>query len=170
MKPRARKASELSCEHDSLWDFSEIYESLDKLSTKTKDASIQKNIEDAKRSFGMLRAANQEALKLKGMLSDGEIWDFADMPPVSGLAVLYLTAIMDKESIQQARSKLGAHAVNARHDKPGGSRELAARIRMVWATGKYTSRDICAEEEWAELGFKSFSTARKALRNTPDNA
>lgn len=59
-------------------------------------------------------------------------------------------------------------AADARHNKPGGSRELKDKICKVWATGKYSSRDVCAEEEWAALGFGSFSTARKALRNTKD--
>ncbi len=58
-------------------------------------------------------------------------------------------------------------AINARHDKPGGSRERRRRIQELWATGRYTSRDVCAEQECDALGM-SFSTARKALRNTPD--
>lgn len=41
------------------------------------------------------------------------------------------------------------------------------KIREAWASGKYSSRDICAEQECAALGM-SFSAARKALRNTPD--
>ena len=60
-------------------------------------------------------------------------------------------------------------AAIARHSKPGGSREKQQYIREIWATGKYSSRDICAEEECAALGM-SFSTARKALRGTPDPA
>lgn len=60
-------------------------------------------------------------------------------------------------------------AANARHSKPGGSHDKQKLIRDLWATGKYTSRDICAEQECAGLGM-SFSTARKALINTPDPA
>lgn len=41
------------------------------------------------------------------------------------------------------------------------------QLRDIWATGKYSSRDICAEQECANLDI-SFSTARKALRNTPE--
>jgi hypothetical protein len=58
-------------------------------------------------------------------------------------------------------------AANAKHSRPGGSRDLANRIRKIWASGKYTSRDICAEQECGALNM-SFSAARKALRNTPD--
>jgi hypothetical protein len=54
-------------------------------------------------------------------------------------------------------------AVNSRHSKPGGNRDKQAAIRKIWATGKYTSKDICAEQECAALNM-SFSAARKALR------
>lgn len=58
-------------------------------------------------------------------------------------------------------------AADARHSKPGGSREKRRQICAAWASGKYSSRDICAEQECAALGM-SFSTARKALIGTPD--
>ena len=67
---------------------------------------------------------------------------------------------------KQQKSKMGKHAADALHDKPGGSREKSDEIRLMWASGKYSSRDICAEQEWAALDM-SFSTARKPLRNTP---
>ena len=63
-------------------------------------------------------------------------------------------------------SALGKHGANATHDKPGGTREKRAKIIDIWSSGKYSSRDICAEQECASLGM-SFSTARKALRGTP---
>lgn len=59
-------------------------------------------------------------------------------------------------------------AVEVRHKKPGGSRDLKEQIRAIWASGKYSSRDICAEEEYAGLGYKSFKTARKALEGTAE--
>ena len=54
-------------------------------------------------------------------------------------------------------------------DAKTGNDIKRAKIRAVWATGKYTSRDICAEQECADLDM-SFSTARKALRGTPEPA
>lgn len=60
-------------------------------------------------------------------------------------------------------------AADARHDKPGGAREKAAAIRAIWASGKYSSRALCAEQECAALDM-SFDAARKALRNTPKPA
>ena len=63
-------------------------------------------------------------------------------------------------------SAMGKHAADRRHSQPGGSRDKRENIRTIWASGKYSSRDICAEQECAALGM-SFSVARKALRNTP---
>ena len=67
----------------------------------------------------------------------------------------------------QWRKEIARKAANTRHDQPGGSRDKQQRMREAWATGKYSSRDRCAEEECAALGI-SFSAARKALRNTRD--
>ena len=90
------------------------------------------------------------------------------------LALLYgerHLAAKGEDGVQQylaraARSENASRIVNARHDKPNGSRDKQAAIRAAWASGKYTSRDICAEQECASLGM-SFAAARKALRNTP---
>jgi hypothetical protein len=65
-----------------------------------------------------------------------------------------------------AASARGRVAANALHDKPGGSREKIAAIRDLWTSGKYLSRDLCAEQECAYLNM-SLSAARKALRNIP---
>ena len=65
------------------------------------------------------------------------------------------------------RKQTAKAAANARHSQPGGSRDKQQRIREIWATGKYSSRDRCAEEECAALDM-SYSAARKALKNTPD--
>jgi hypothetical protein len=67
---------------------------------------------------------------------------------------------------EQQASKRGRKAADALHSKPGGSRDKRQAIIDIWATGKYSSRDICAEEECNHLQM-SFSAARRALRNTP---
>ncbi|WP_414450674.1 hypothetical protein AB4851_16400 [Burkholderia sp. 22PA0099] len=74
---------------------------------------------------------------------------------------------MNESLIRDERSDSARRAANARHEKPGGSRDKAAQIRAAWAAGKYSTRDICAEQECAALEM-SFSTARRALRGTPD--
>lgn len=61
------------------------------------------------------------------------------------------------------RSLIGKKSADALHNAPGGSREKRRSIQAIWKTGKYTDRDLCAEQECAALEM-SFSTARKALR------
>ena len=65
------------------------------------------------------------------------------------------------------RSETARRAANARHAQPGGSRDKQQRICAIWAMDKYKSRVQCAEQEHEKLGM-SYSTARKALTNTPD--
>jgi hypothetical protein len=77
-------------------------------------------------------------------------------------------AIKTHVALTNARSSASAlKAANAKHSRLGGSRDKRENICAIWASGKYSSRDICAEQECAALGM-SFSIARKALRNTPD--
>lgn len=71
-----------------------------------------------------------------------------------------------EETARIKKSSAAKKAINARHDKPGGSRDKKTQIQKIWATGKYTSRDICAEQECAGLGM-SFRAARNALTNMP---
>ncbi len=64
------------------------------------------------------------------------------------------------------RRQNAAKAANAKHDKPGGARDKKRLLLEIWHSGKYTSRDRCAEEECGALGM-SFAAARKALTNAP---
>jgi hypothetical protein len=66
-----------------------------------------------------------------------------------------------------ARAATARAAAEALHGKPGGSREKRQAVQAAWASGHYSSRDVCAEQECAALGM-SFSTARRALRGTLD--
>ena len=75
-----------------------------------------------------------------------------------------MDTIWDSEG--NTRSKDGRRAAIARHSQPGGSRDKQAKIREIWASGKYRSKSKCAEDEHEELGM-SLDTAKKALRNTP---
>ncbi|SAL19331.1 hypothetical protein AWB71_00925 [Caballeronia peredens] len=69
--------------------------------------------------------------------------------------------------IRDEKSEAARKAANAKHGKPGGSRDKADQIRAIWASGKYSTREICAEQECGALDM-SFSTARRALRGTPE--
>lgn len=76
-----------------------------------------------------------------------------------------LIEIVEKDT----KSKSGTHAVNMRHKKfKAENKPREEEIREIWASGKYSTRDICAEEEYNGLGFSSFKSARKALTNTPN--
>lgn len=66
---------------------------------------------------------------------------------------------------KDTRSKSGKYAADARHKK---TRDLGKAIKGIWATGKYSDRNTCAEQEWEALGFGSYDTARDKLTNTPD--
>lgn len=77
-------------------------------------------------------------------------------------SLIYLLMVAAQESLQSEQGRRGAKA----KDEKSGAKSKRESIRLLWANGKYTSRDICAEQESAELGM-SFSAARKALRNTP---
>ncbi|MFA7239328.1 MAG: hypothetical protein WC091_04385 [Sulfuricellaceae bacterium] len=73
-----------------------------------------------------------------------------------------------QEEIEKAaRIAMARRAADALHNGPKGFRVKRKTIQEIWASGKYSSRDICAEQECAALEM-SFSTARKALRGTPD--
>jgi len=76
---------------------------------------------------------------------------------------------MSEVIYKEAKRISQQRAADAKHDGSTGKRSAKDRIREIWALGKYSSRDICAEQECAALGM-SFSTARKALRGTPDPA
>ncbi len=60
-------------------------------------------------------------------------------------------------------SERGRNAANSWHSQPGKSRDKRAQIQDIWRSGKFKTKDLCAEEEYQALGM-SFSTARKALR------
>ena len=66
-----------------------------------------------------------------------------------------------------ARSENARAAAHARHRQPGGSVAKQNEMREIWASGKYKSRDTCAKDECDAIGM-SYSTARKALRGTPE--
>jgi hypothetical protein len=81
-----------------------------------------------------------------------------------GGAMAVQVASLERVHIGKKRGKAGA---NARHDRPGGSRDKVAQIRAIWASGKYTSKTLCAEQEWAGLNW-NFNSAVRALKNQPD--
>jgi hypothetical protein len=102
-----------------------------------------------------------------------------DVPPDVIFALVQIAQLDEQERtedlIAQVRareaSRKASLAVKARHQKQGSDHQKAERarleIRATWASGKYKDRDTCAEQECGYLNI-SYSTARKALRGTPD--
>jgi len=78
----------------------------------------------------------------------------------------YSKALEFPELKQKILSDKGRHAANERHNQDGGSRDKRRQVQNEWSTGKYKTRDECAEKVSESLNI-SFATARKALRNTP---
>ncbi len=70
-------------------------------------------------------------------------------------------------TVKQYLSDRNRAAANAMHDLPGGSRDKRAKMRAIWASGKYSSRDRCAEEEHRGLDM-GYSVARRALVGAPE--
>jgi hypothetical protein len=120
-------------------------------------------------------AARKAAEKLSEMLHSeahglGSIQEHLDAYPVGALALIRLIGL----ERQREAGHLEVQAHRAWSSKGGKATDLNSgaagkreEIRRLWATGKFKSRDECAEAVSETLGM-SFSTARKALRNTPD--
>ena len=72
----------------------------------------------------------------------------------------------DLRTRAEAAKSRAKKAAEARHGKEGGTRDKARKLLEIWASGKYRTRELCAEEEARALGM-SFSTARKVLQNAP---
>lgn len=71
------------------------------------------------------------------------------------------------QQIGQVRRASAAHAAESRHGQPGGYREMHAKLKAAWASGRYSSRTECARLECEAIGL-SFDAARRALRGTPE--
>jgi len=134
-------------------------------------AGAEEMLEVSKSNYDWLESiCNQYEQTLRSLVSALE----QDRANVMSSSLILAKAI--REELENAAAK-GAKldnqrrarkAADARHSAPGGSRDKKQSIRDVWMLGRYSSRDICAEEEYAALGFNTFSAARKALRNTLD--
>ena len=113
-----------------------------------------------------LLAAQREILLASLLNLDGEALHIDDASLLDLIEGDTRQPKAEKGSTEWRRQSAKA-AADARHNQPGGSREKQRQIREIWASGKYSTRDICAEQECAALDM-SFSAARRALRNTPN--
>lgn len=72
---------------------------------------------------------------------------------------------MIKTAMERGVSDYVLKLGNKRH---ATNRALSRKIKEIWVSGKYSSRNRCAYAEWKRLGFNAEKTARNALNNTPD--
>lgn len=85
-------------------------------------------------------------------------------------SITSLIARLSLEKIDRTRrraSNRGKVAATIRHNQAGGSVSKREAIQKLWASGKFASRSVCADQECAGLNM-SYDAARKALRNTPN--
>jgi hypothetical protein len=82
-------------------------------------------------------------------------------------AFILVNPSVPNEAIKSDRVAFATLGAEALHSKPGGAWDKQKQIRDIWASGKYSSRDLCAEQEYAALHW-NFASARRALRKTPD--
>lgn len=66
-----------------------------------------------------------------------------------------------KEKSFHLRRQKASFAAKKRHEPMNAAKE---KLRAIWASGKYTTKERCAEMECEALKM-SYDTARKALRN-----
>ena len=90
-------------------------------------------------------------------------------PPSAEVVVLLATISVGEEGLKEKnrRTNTSAKAADTLHSKLGGTRDKREAIKQAWASGRFSSRTQCAEQESGAIGM-SLSTAIKALQNTPD--
>lgn len=130
---------------------------------RAKADLLEKHINDLKPLDGELRRLSSEQIERETFNREKMAIHVAIQAINQGLNT---GAQLIAKSMKIKAQKRGKEAADIRHGKPGGSRSKADEMRRLWASGKYTSRTRCAEEECAALGM-SYDAARKALRNTP---
>jgi len=117
-------------------------------------------VDVCKASEGFRRAATLTEAMGDSRLSHYEVDQLISNNPIDSYTLLEIVrCVIGKD--RSAKASLAANIRNA------GNRIKRQAIQLLWASGKYSNRDLCAEQECAALEM-SFSSARKALRGTPD--
>jgi hypothetical protein len=145
------------------WDWARRKEAIMTQITKWKAIASPTALDLAQKET-RLPELRQELARLEAEEFVGTIESDTSNQPL----LIQVMTIQDYSDVgsREWRSQNARNAANVLHDKPGGSRDKKRQIREIWATGRYTSKDMCAEQECAALEM-SFSTARLALKNIP---
>lgn len=126
-------------------------------------------------------AHHEKAIAILKKAIQSAIEDPAMTPEIKGVVESLIYLIEDRELFQydleafmepvikivkkDTQSESGKIAAKGRHAE---SYKFHDEIIEIWASGKFRSRGICAEQEYIALGFGSFKAARNALKGTPD--
>ena len=78
----------------------------------------------------------------------------------------FLASIL-RDTASAARKATGKKGADKVHNKPNGNRAKKEELIRIWLSGKYSSRQICADQEHKAIGM-ALTTARKALQGTPN--
>lgn len=92
---------------------------------------------------------------------------FVDMESLARCFGRIIADISGKKSNDARKAAKALHALNVLNGASFEERRIS--LINTWLSGSYKSRDLCAQQECSALGM-SFSSARKALRNTPNPA
>ncbi|MEW9623251.1 hypothetical protein [Rhodanobacter geophilus] len=87
------------------------------------------------------------------------------LKPGAPAGIILQVAVAVVRAQQVIAGDKGKAAVMKRHAAPGGSHDLAGAVRAEWASGKYKSRDVCADQVHVKIGL-SYKAARNALIGT----
>ena len=116
----------------------------------------------------LLRSAHTHVLRGGGLIAGARLAECMSLlNHADGLAWPSFAERQARASaVKEARTQSARESAILRHAPTAAAKDA---VRAAWASGKYSSRDLCAEQEAAALGI-SFASARKALRKTPDPA
>ncbi len=115
-------------------------------------------------------AATQTAEALSTMLHSGDhgmssIQQYLTEQPLTAFALLRLIRIERARGASQleleAHKKMSSKG-GVQRDVQAGYAKKRKQIQEIWASGKYKSKSLCAEQECAGLNM-AYDTARKAL-------
>jgi len=121
---------------------------------------------------GLFSAPGNEAIKASEELQERERIHIMGSF-LAGYQAAYLVDLTNNREFREealtefqalVRKHSTEHATRARTAPINARRQ---KIQDMWASGKFDSRDTCADQEWEALGFPSFRAAREALTNTP---
>ena len=146
--------SELGIVFDSMKKFHEKVERENKIAQEIVDAMKKETLEEFDARIESTKITSGIILQI-AILSDKQAQEAASEKINERI----------ESGIKQKQKEIASLGGKAKGEKNKGKKQ---KIIQIWLSGKYDTRDICAEEEYATLKFKSFRMARNALINTPN--